>query len=704
TVKAWATPAIYDLAETLVRNRGVITLIASNPEQALSIGKFLFFRGLKTLEGRALEAWGTVKNELNEAVEKIEAGIGKVEDFASIVTGRLKDFVGFHDEAYRFAMEVGQEETVGLSHAFDGGGLEVPEQAETFRELNGIVSKSREAAEAVSKWLRLIEEGGLREALEIVEGIGRLEESVLKDVGEAWRLNENVDDFKGLLKGLSFTPDYPAQGRGFYDLLHECVESRSLERLRFLERGYGWIAEVREMELEPGQKPAKIVENSFPFVKDALNTLEGDCLRKISDILDNLLESRGKKGAYDEMLRLKRHLFVDIRLGEEEPKIWLVEECLEKWEEASRLSDAVVSHQGIDARGHYTARSPVKVNYLDAGDGKVIPIIAAEDTEGGFGITIPEDAAEYLWLKDEGFIIFFKDLPQSAEVILPIKAESDGKVAITRHLERLFKAELPNDPEYSGFIQNGEINWKAFEERGILLRFKAVDPVSGMLTEKIFVITDPGGESIRIRVGEKFASKLLVFKEFEFLKAEWLVERLRELGFSDEMRHRFMELYGSAMALKEDELYRLAGSDDGINDACGRLGEGKTALFIAEKKGGGYIVELRKTQRLGGERIELDIVTINELLDTKYWNEESFRINIVEANEALFKEKVIDGLVKYEEMKNTLGKKKVYLVFVKEMPEELFKLGEARIRSTLGGDTSWLKIINGLGNLDLEAG
>ncbi|MBO3842982.1 MAG: hypothetical protein FGF48_11315, partial [Candidatus Brockarchaeota archaeon] len=549
------------------------------------------------------------------------------------------------------------------------------------------------------------EEGKLKEALEIVEGIGRLEESVLRDVGEAWRLNENVDDFNSLLKGLSFTPDYPVQRKGFYDLLHECVESKNPERIRFLERGYGWIAEVRTMPLEPDQRPAKIVENAFPFIRDVLNTLDGGFLRKVSEILDTLLESWGKKGAYDEMLQLKRHLFVDIGLGEEEPKVWLVEECLEKWGEAAGLSDAVVSHQMIDENGHYTARSPVKVKYLDAGDNKVIPIIASEDTEGGFSITIPKDAAEYLQLKDEGFIIFFKDLPQNAETILPIKAESDGKAAITRHLERLFKAELPKNPEYSGFIQDGEINWESFEEHGILLRFKAVEPVSGMLTEKIFVVTDPGRKSIRIRMGEEFASKLLVLKDFEFLKAEWLVERLRELGFSDEVRHKFMKLYGSAMALGEDELYKLAGPDNGINDACGRLGEGKTTLFIAEKKGGGYIEDLRKVERLSdGEYAELDIVTINELLDTKYWNVESFRMDVVEASETSFKEKIIDGILKYEEARNKLGKGKVYLVFVKEIPEELFKLGEARIRNALGGDTGWLKIINGLSNLNLEEG
>ena len=99
----------------------------------------------------------------------------------------------------------------------------------------------------------------------------------------------------------------------------------------------------------------------------------------------------------------------------------------------------------------------LRARYLDAGDGNVTPIIADKDEKGGFGITIPQDAAEYLWLKDEGFVMFFSSLPRGAEVILPIKAESDGKVAVTRPLERLFKAWLPNHPEYSSFIQNGEI-------------------------------------------------------------------------------------------------------------------------------------------------------------------------------------------------------------------------------------------------------
>ena len=44
------------------------------------------------------------------------------------------------------------------------------------------------------------------------------------------------------------------------------------------------------------------------------------------------------------------------------------------------------------------------------------------------------------------------------------------------------------------------------------------------------------------------------------------------------------------------------------------------------------------------------------------------------------------------------------MIFVEEIPEGLFKQGEARIRSVLGGGTSWLKIINGPDNLSLEEG
>jgi hypothetical protein len=144
----------------------------------------------------------------------------------------------------------------------------------------------------------------------------------------------------------------------------------------------------------------------------------------------------------------------------------------------------------------------------------------------------------------------------------------------------------------------------------------------------------------------------------------------------------------------------LWGTEKGIYDAVGRIGEAETALSTAREKGGDYIVDLRKL--LHGGEIELDIETLKELLDTKYWSEKTFRINIVEASETLLEKEVIGRLRKYKVAMDELGKERVFLVFVEEIPEELFKLGEVRIRNALGGDTSWLRIINGLDNLDLE--
>ncbi|MGB9718143.1 MAG: hypothetical protein ACPL4E_06855 [Thermoproteota archaeon] len=166
TVKAWATPAIYDLLETLVRGRRTIIFIAKHPVEALSIGKFLLVRGLSTLKGKALESWGKLETELKEFVEKIEAGVEKIEGFANRVTEKLKSILGFHDELYGFARDIGQKEAIETDYAFDGAGFDIPERAEVFGELNGIALKSREAAKAVSKWLRMLEEGRLKKVLD----------------------------------------------------------------------------------------------------------------------------------------------------------------------------------------------------------------------------------------------------------------------------------------------------------------------------------------------------------------------------------------------------------------------------------------------------------------------------------------------------------------------------------------------------------
>ena len=109
TVKAWVTPAIYDLLETLVKGRRTIGFIARNPGQALQIGKFLLFRGLKTVKSVASEAWESMKDKVKELVEKIELGAGRIEDSWQRTVERLKDFLSLHDELYNYAKNAGQE-------------------------------------------------------------------------------------------------------------------------------------------------------------------------------------------------------------------------------------------------------------------------------------------------------------------------------------------------------------------------------------------------------------------------------------------------------------------------------------------------------------------------------------------------------------------------------------------------------------------
>lgn len=379
----------------------------------------------------------------------------------------------------------------------------------------------------VKGWLSKIlsENKRLRRILNsnVVGKIEGLREDVLSDLEKVWRLNKDVDDFHGLLKGLGVAVDHHEYGENFYLLLHECVGSKNLERIRFLERGYGWIAEVREMELEPGQKPAEIVYRAFSFVKDILDSdLNDESLARVSRILKNLLESRGRVEAYREMIRLKRHLFVDVGLGGGRLKRALLAECLGKWEEASRLSDAVVSHQMLDKKGRFRARSPVKVNYLDAGSGRVIPIVADEEREGGFGITIPEDAAEYLNLRDEGFVILRRRLGD-ARLVFPMRVGAEGKVALSGFLEKLLRAVFSEDAAFLKYLDEyGKVKWGLLERDRVVLRFKVVDEEAGRIVERTVLLKNPRGRSIRVRLGGELENKLVVLSGFTLEPQEGL--------------------------------------------------------------------------------------------------------------------------------------------------------------------------------------
>ncbi|MEM2921088.1 MAG: hypothetical protein QXF26_02085, partial [Candidatus Bathyarchaeia archaeon] len=700
SLKAYLTPAVYDLTETLVNGRRTIRWLVENPEEALDLAKLSMLGVLEKLRGRTLEIWSSVKEKVKGIVNEAESRASDEDCYKGLedIKTKLKVEGELSDKLTELAERTDQEQTVDLFCELDEAKLSVEERVKALDELSTIAQKSREAGEGLMEWLEELETGRLREVVYsgLMDKMGELEESVLKDVGEAWRLNKDTDSFNGLLKGLSVAPDYPVQGKGFYDLLHMCVESSDPDKVGFLGRGYGWIAEIRTMELEPDQRPAKIVENAFPFIRDVLNTLDGINLRQVSEILDDLLESRGKRGAYDEMLRLKRHLFIDIGLGGEEPKVWLLSECMEKWYEASRLSDAIVSHQMLDKRGHYRARSPVEVNYLDAGNNKVIPIIAAEDEEGGFGITIPRDAAEYLGLKDEGFITFFKNLPQGTREIVPVKVDGENKIALTEWFEKTF-AKTPEYAKY--FDEDGKIKWTALKNDYMLLEIKASK--EGDKIDRMFAFTEHEQKIIRVRVGEIAEKDDIVECELKLVNAhDYLQYKYR---ISEKVAQEVVKrMYNVMLYEAREELDAALGSYDPKkrNDLIGAWGEWEVFQKVCEyREIFGEIIGCQVGYPEGNPETIIDFVTDKYIIEVKNWNWDIQS----EADKLENVNRLLDQMEKYKTAQDLkYSNKRVVILFYREIPEDVIGGTAKGLTSELlriFQDRSKFEIINGIGEI-----
>jgi hypothetical protein len=442
------------------------------------------------------------------------------------------------------------------------------------------------------------------------------------------------------------------------------------------------------MELEPGERFAKHLEETFPFVEGCVDSLGGEELEKVADILDNLLATRGRRGAYEEMLNLKKNLFEDILLGTDAPKNWLVEECLEKWVEASMLSDAIVSHQMLDKNGHYRARSPVEVNYLDAGDGKVIPIIADEDKKGGFGITIPKDAAEYLWLKDEGFLIFFKDLPQGAKEIAPVKVDSEGKVTLTEWFEKVFEKK-PGYAEY--FDENGRIKWDELGERRMLLEIEASKGQDRIT--RLFAFTEREQEVIRVRVGELAKKDDIVECVLRLVDAEDFLQGKYEI--SGEVAQKVVRRMYNVMQYETREELDAAlaiVSDPSKYDLIGAWGEWKVFQIVCEYKS--IFGEMVGCQVSEGE-VVIDFITTKYLVEVKNWDWEAQEERVREIN----RNSLIDQMKGYKMAQDSKNSDKKVVVFLyREIPGDV--IGDL-ISDFLKifQDRSRFEIVNGVNEL-----
>jgi len=193
-LKAWVTPAIYDLAETIVRSRRTIALIASNPGYVARIAKLLFFGALEGLKGKVSGTWASIRERLYDIAYRVESGTEEAGDLVGRAMEGLVDFVRLHDEMHRFARDFEQEEAVDLNYAFDGAGLKEVEQVELFREMDGIALKSKGACKAIVEWLRLGEGEALKGAAELTSRIAGLTGEELDSIAPALKKVEGDFD------------------------------------------------------------------------------------------------------------------------------------------------------------------------------------------------------------------------------------------------------------------------------------------------------------------------------------------------------------------------------------------------------------------------------------------------------------------------------------------------------------------------------
>ncbi|MBO3810143.1 MAG: hypothetical protein FGF50_11205, partial [Candidatus Brockarchaeota archaeon] len=685
TVKAWATPAIYDLLETIVKGRRVIAFIAKHPGEALSIGKFLLIRGLKTVKCKALEAWGSVKDGLKELVEKIETGVEKIEDFAGRTMERLKDFVGFHDEAYRFAKEVGQEETVELSHAFDGGGLDVPEQAEAFRELNGIALKSKEAAEAVSKWLSKLEEGKLREILDtgLLSEVGELKVNGLKSLQVALeepnRLAELVEQPKLVSRAMA-----ALRGVKYFEFEDRRMSGGSIWLTPTVDEGLYRVRAV--VEGEPSVKMWTIEVRKEGGTNQI--TVPGWLREELAGKTIKRLEICG----YVPELHFPKHF--TLRHLEEDVFLDFVDEAL-------KIGGFSVEWAGIGE----TVRDPelgfgltIETNVKSVERGK--PLILRFYEDGGVRCLVGEQPEVRIDVREiEGASLEVKRLgsEQIASLILYIETEKGAWESVypIKTLELKVGEKYPMD-----FSVKGDRTTGLQSEVRKVFGFDAVKDVQNKMDAgeiRAKIVFDDGatvstsGKELVVKTGE--AQKVVEIMFYEpilkpLLTIEEAKEYFRKLGIRNEdlidrLADRYFEVLGY-------EAEKVEGTGD--RNLIGDFGELEIIRNFPQK-----VIDTHRRVRIEGKLHEIDIVFDDGPVESKYWtSERTYKIHFEEMPEEFTK--LVEELKTCKYEMELEGAKKVYLIFGKEgvISDVEFNEYMQKLRSALGADTSWLDIHYGI--------
>jgi len=678
-VKAWVTPAIYDLLETLVKGRRVIAFIARNPGQALQIGKFLLFKGLKAVESVASEAWESAKDKVKELVEKIESGAGRIEDSWERMIERLKSFLGFHDELHNFAKEAGQEEAMGVNTMLDGGEIEVPKQTEILRMLGEMAAKSKEAEKAISTFLELLKkEGKLKDFVNsgLLGEIKELEVNGLKSLQVALeepnRLEELVAQPELISKAmgaLSETKYYEFENRrmtsGGSIWLTGTVDE-GLYKVRAEVEGEPvkiWTIEVRE---EGGTNQITVPEG----LRDKLTGRE---IKKL-EICGYVPELHFPK--HFSLPSLGESVFLDF-----------VEETIKVGDfnvKGFKLGETVGSPQhgfGITIETDVKSINGGELTLRFYEDGSVRLVSGKNVFE------VKNALLEVKQLGEEEIAsleLIWKESGEEVESVYPIKTL---KLEIGKEYPMDFSVEgkdrttgLQSEVR-KVFGYDDVTKFQKMMEAGEVMARITFEDETSTVTKDPKLVVRTGGEVEKVIKIEFYRPELTPKYTFEdalkYFKEDL---KVKDEGLAGKLARNYHEVLG----FSAEEVERTG--DDNLK---GKFGELQAILPFIDK-----LVDIHYKIKVDGKERILDIVFKDAIVEVKYWNKDTYERHFEDSEG-------FDELVKQIEdcnkAREQMELEEVFLVFGKKgvISDTKFDEYAKKLRDALGGDTSWLVICYG---------
>ncbi|MEM2921572.1 MAG: hypothetical protein QXF26_04560, partial [Candidatus Bathyarchaeia archaeon] len=192
SLKAWLTPSVYDLAETLVKGRRTITWMVKHPGEALYVARLSVLSALEEVKGKTLELWSSIKGKVKDMVKRAESYVDEEDCHRSLEEAMKELEVGgkLAEGVISLSKNIDQEKVVDLLYSFDEAKVSTEEQAKALEDLNAILNKDREAESKVADWLifeftkvKSVEE--FRELSVLLPKVRGLDSSAMKNLGDA---------------------------------------------------------------------------------------------------------------------------------------------------------------------------------------------------------------------------------------------------------------------------------------------------------------------------------------------------------------------------------------------------------------------------------------------------------------------------------------------------------------------------------------